>query len=85
MDLLIKKSKITSQDLEIGIGSVEQLRGQDTLQLTKLNAGELLGIICIDTLDELKNLNVIDLTTKVVYITGNKAIYHYDGNDWLIV
>ena len=83
MDLLIKKSKITSQDLEIGIGSVEQLRGQDTLQLTKLNAGELLGIICIDTLDELKNLNVIDLATKVVYITGNKAIYHYDGNDWV--
>lgn len=83
MDLVIKKSLITAQDIEVGIGSVEQVRGEDTLTLSKLNASSLLGIMCFDTLDELKATNIGDITTTVVYVTANKAIYQYDGLEWV--
>lgn len=81
-DILLQKSQIVSEDLQIGLGKVQQKRGIEQVELTEINASELLGILVIDTVEQLEVLEPDRMKARVVFVNRNQCIYAWNGSEW---
>ena len=81
-DILLQKSQIVSEDLQIGLGKVQQKRGIEQVELTEINASELLGILVIDTVEQLEVLEPDRMKVRVVFVNRNQCIYTWNGSEW---
>ena len=82
-DILLQKSQIVSEDLQIGLGKVQQKRGIEQVELTEINASELLGILVIDTVEQLEVLEPDRMKVRVVFVNRTQCIYTWDGTEWV--
>lgn len=67
----IKKVKGGKEDLLLGIGQTEQVRGQKVLPVTALNVSDLNGVLAFDKLEDLKRIDVNILgKSRLVMLAG---------------
>lgn len=82
-DIILEKSLITSEDLQIGLGKIQQRRQNETIELTEVNASELLGIIVVDTVEQLESLEPENMKVTAVFVQANKCIYTWAETQWV--
>ena len=82
-NIVLEKQQITTEDLQIGLGKIQQKRGANTVELTEINATELLGILVIDTVEQLETLDPDKMKVAVVFVNRTKCIYTWDGLEWV--
>lgn len=81
-DIILEKSLITAEDIDIGLGKSQQKRGVETVQLTQLNASEVLGMLVIQTVAQLEVLDPENMKVKAVFVQENQTIYTYIDTEW---
>lgn len=69
----IRKVKAVVEDLLVGIGKDKQTRVTGEVEVTKINAGLLQGLIVVDTIDELKALDINVIGSKKLVIVSGKV------------
>ena len=74
----LRKSLITAEDLSIGVGIDTQNRNGSELQLNKINASTILGVLVVASKSTLESLNVNNLVTKVALTQDTSDIYVYN-------
>lgn len=74
----LRKSLITAEDLSIGVGIDTQNRNGSELQLNKINASTILGVLVVASKSTLESLNVNHLVTKVALTQDTSDIYVYN-------
>lgn len=75
----LRKSLITVEDLSIGVGIDTQSRNGSKLQLHKINASTILGVLVVANKSTLDAINVNNLTTKVALTQDTSDIYVYNN------
>lgn len=81
-DIILEKSLIASEDLDIGLGKSQQKRGINTVEVTQLNASELLGMLILETVAQLEVLDPSTMKVRAVFVQENQTIYTYKSDSW---
>lgn len=81
----LEKNKLAAEDFEIGLGSVTQTRGGESVQLTQINSTHLLGPLVVESVAKLAELNPNLMTTQTVIVKENHSVYTWDSdtNAWI--
>ena len=75
---ILKRGKIALEDINVGTTTFTGKRNRESVELTQLNASNLLGLLVVKSLEDLTTLNPDLLTIKSVYVQDDAAIYTYD-------
>lgn len=75
---ILKRGPIALEDVSVGTSTFTGKRDNKSVELTQLNASNLLGLLVVKSLDDLTTLNPDLLTIKSVYVQDDAAIYTYD-------
>lgn len=82
-DIILEKQLACSEDLLIGVGSSVQNRNSSPVTVTKINASKLMGILVVQTENELSGLDVSNLgEVKVVYVSDTNTLYSFVEGSW---
>lgn len=80
----IVKNKLVMEDMQIGLDSVTQIRGNEEVVCSEINASQLLGVLVVDKISKLEDLNPELLVSKTVVVKENHTIYVWNEleNKW---
>lgn len=81
--VFIEKQLVVLEDLQLGTGSVEQKRPSGQLKLTKINVTGLGGALVVQTVAQMKAIDVTTIQTKAVLVVETGQLYSWDGLKWV--
>lgn len=79
--LVLEKNLITTADIAVGIGQVEQMRQQEATTLLQVNAAELKGAIVVEDVTELEALDITLIPTQTAIVKATHSVYTYNETD----
>lgn len=82
-NVILEKSLIASEDIDIGLGKSQQKRGTETVEVSQVNASELLGMLILETVAQLEVLDPATMKVRAVFVQETKCIYTYLGSEWV--
>lgn len=81
--VFIEKQPIVLEDIQVGTGSVGQKRPSGQLQLTKVNVTGLGGALVVQTVEQMKKIDITTIQTKAVLVVETGQLYSWDGSNWV--
>lgn len=79
----IEKELIVAQDMEIGIGKVNQKRPSGQRELDKVNVTTFGGALVVSTYADLEKLDANQLQTKAAIVLETGQVYSFNGVKWV--
>lgn len=83
VDFIAETNLISSEDILVGLYPKQQKRNGRLVEVSAVNASSLLGILVVNSKEDLLAIDINLLDTKVVYVIKDSAIYKYDGAEWV--
>lgn len=83
VDFIAETNLISSEDILVGLYPKQQKRNGRLVEVSAVNASSLLGILVVNSKEDLLAIDINLLDTKVVYVIKDSAIYKYDGTEWI--
>lgn len=81
--VFIEKQLVVLEDLQVGTGSVTQKRPSGKLNLTKINVTGLGGALVVQTVEQMKEIDITTIQTKAVLVAETGQLYSWDGSSWV--
>lgn len=83
VNYIVETNLLAAEDILIGIHPKQQKRDGRLVEVSAVNASTLLGVLVVNSKEDLLAIDINLLDTKVVYVIKDSTIYKYDGNEWV--